>query len=49
MIKSFPENPNVFHRKGKCIFMVRNRVLDASNVKDSDASFIVLMMNFSKG
>jgi len=29
--------------------MVRKRVLDASNVKDTDASFIVLMMNFSEG
>jgi len=29
--------------------MMRNRVLDASNVKDTDASFIVFTMNFSKG
>lgn len=29
-------------KKRTCIFMVRNRVLDACNAKDTDASFIVL-------
>jgi hypothetical protein len=45
-----------FSRKFQCISQKRNVHLhgekpgfDASNVKDSDASFIVIMMNLSKG